>query len=123
MNKPPSQRQLKVSELLRKALAEVFLRTEIDDPDLHGAPITVSEVQVSPDLRQATAFVLPLGGVNDDLVLKALQRHQRFVRGEVARRVALKYMPALAFRVDESFDRSERVDELLRSPKVARDLD
>lgn len=119
----PSQRQLRVSEVLRKALSEVLLRTEIDDPDLYGLSITVSEVQVSPDLRNATAFVLPLGGDSEARTVAALIRHRRFLRGEVARRVTLRYMPALSFRLDESFDRSERLAALLRSPDVARDLD
>lgn len=123
MSKPPSQRQLKVSEVLRKALAEAMLQVPIDDPDLAEASITVSQVRVSPDLRAATAFVLPLGGADGSKTLAALHRHRRFVRGEVARRVALKYMPTLDFKLDDSFERSERVDELLRSPRVARDLD
>ena len=119
----PSQRQLRVSEVLRKALAEIFLREEMADPDLRGVPITVSEVRVSPDLRNATAFVLPLGGTNEAQVLAALRRNQRFLRGELARRVTLKFIPALAFEPDPSFGQSERVDAILRSPRVAQDLD
>ncbi len=118
----PSQRQLRVSEVLRKALAEIFLCTELADPDLRGVPITVSEVRVSPDLRNATAYVLPLGGSNAEEVLAALRRSQRFLRGEVARRISLKFMPALVFEPDPSFDQSDRVDAILRSPKVAQDL-
>lgn len=118
----PSQRQLKVSELVRKALAEVLLRREVDDPDLKQSMVTVTEVRVSPDLRNATVFVMPLGGQAENATIKALERHQRFLRGEVTRRVALKFTPALAFKLDESFDQSARVDALLRSAKVARDL-
>lgn len=118
----PSQRQLRVSEVLRKALSEILLRTETADPELDGVAITVSEVRVSPDLRNATAYVLPLGGVNEAAVIAALQRNQRFLRGELARRVTLKYIPALSFEADASFEESARVDSLLRSPKVAQDL-
>lgn len=118
----PSQRQLRVSEVLRKALSEILLRTEVADPDLSGVSVTVSEVRVSPDLRNATAFVFPLGGANEEAVLAALQRNQRFLRGELARRVTLKYIPMLTFEADASFDESAKVDALLRSPKVAQDL-
>lgn len=118
----PSQRQLRVSEVLRKALAEILMRAELEDPDLRDVPITVSEVRVSPDLRSATAYVLPLGGANAERVLAALGRSRRFLRGELARRVTLKFIPALVFESDPSFDQSDRVEAILRSPKVARDL-
>jgi len=123
-HKPPGQRQLRVSEMLRKALAEVFLRTSIDDPDLAGMTLTVSEVGVSPDLRQATAFVMPLGGGSGARgAVAALERHKKFLRGELARRVSLKFMPSLTFKLDETFEEVERIDELLRSPKVSQDLE
>ncbi len=118
----PSQRQLRVGESLRKALSEVFLRNEIADPDLASAMVTVSEVRASPDLKNATVFVLPLGGDNQDKVVSALKRHKKFVRGEVARRVSLRHMPELIFELDATFDQSSHVDALLRSPKVARDI-
>ncbi|MGI9385609.1 MAG: 30S ribosome-binding factor RbfA [Methyloligellaceae bacterium] len=118
----PSQRQLRVSEVLRKALSEILLRAEMADPDLSNVSITVSEVRVSPDLRNATAFVLPLGGANEEAVLAALQRGQGFLRGELARRVTLRHIPALVFEADASFDESAKVDSILRSPKVAQDL-
>ncbi len=120
--KGPGQRQLRVSELLRKALADVFLRSGVEDPALSGVVLTVTEVTVSPDLRQATAFVMPLGGQSQSDVVDALGRHRKFVRGEVARRVSLKFMPEISFKLDDSFDESERIDSLLRSPKVARDV-
>lgn len=118
----PSQRQLRVGETLRKALCEVFLRSEIADPDLASAMVTVSEVRASPDLKNATVFVLPLGGDNQEKVIAALKRHKKFVRGEVARRVSLRHMPELIFELDATFDQSGRVDALLRSPKVAQDI-
>ncbi len=118
----PSQRQLRVGELIRKALSEIFLRTEIQDPDLEGIVLTVSEVTVSPDIRNATAYVLPLGGDRKDEVVAALERHAKFLRGELARNVDLKYMPSLRFELDTTFEQSERIDEVLRSPKVAQDL-
>ena len=118
----PSQRQRRVNELVRHALAEVMLRDEIRDDDLKGVSITVTEVEVSPDLRNARVYVVPLGGANQEAVLAALRRHARFLRGELARRVTLKYMPALSFELDTKFDTSDRVDALLRSEKVARDL-
>lgn len=100
----------------------MLLRGDIRDPDLEGVTITVTEVQVSPDLRNARVYVVPLGGLNQDRVLEALRRHQKFLRGEVAHRVKLKFMPALAFELDTTFDQSDRLDALLRSDKVARDL-
>ena len=120
--KGPSQRQLRMGELLRHALSEVFLRSEITDRDLEGVTITVVEVQVSPDGRNATCFVTPLGGGDKERVVQALMRHTRFIRGELGRRVELKFIPALKFEADSAFDRSQQIDRLLRSPQVARDL-
>jgi ribosome-binding factor A len=119
----PSQRQSRVGEMLRHALSEVFLRTEISDLDLKGAVLTVTEVRVSPDLKNATVYLLPLGGKNQDAVLAALNRHTKFVRGELARRVELRYMPEIVFELDKTFDESGHLEELLRSPSVARDLE
>ena len=118
----PSQRQLRVGEALRKALSEVFLRGEITDPDLASAMVTVSEVRASPDLKNATVYVLPLGGTNQEKVIAALKRHKKFVRGEVSRRVSLRHMPELVFELDATFDQSSHMDALLRSPKVAQDI-
>ena len=122
-SKGPSQRQLRVNETLRKALADVFLKTDIADPDLEGTVLTVSEVRTSPDLKNATVYLLPLGGKNQDAVLAALNRHKRFIRGELAPRVSLKFMPELVFEPDETFDQSGRLEELLRSEAVARDIE
>lgn len=121
--KGPSQRQLRVGEALRKALSEVFLRGEITDSDLAGAMITVSEVRASPDLQNATVYVLPLGGDKQEKVVAALKRHKKFVRGEVARRVSLRHMPELVFELDATFEQSDRMDALLRSPRVAQDIE
>jgi len=119
----PSQRQLRVGESLRKALSEIFLRSEIADPDLAGAAVTVSEVRASPDLKNATIYVLPLGGDNEELVVAALERHKKFVRGELARRVSLRHMPELTFELDMTFNQSGAVDALLRTPRVAQDIE
>ncbi len=120
--KTPTERQLRLGELIRHAMAEIFLRTEIDDPDLAGVAVTVSEVRVSPDARRATVFVMPLGGLNKEGVVAALARHAKFLRGELARAVSLKYTPSLSFVLDHAFDQSEQIERLLRSPEVARDL-
>ncbi len=121
--KPLSQRQLKVGELIRHALAEIFTRGEIVDEVLSRYSLTVPEVRMTPDLKLATIYVMPLGGAGADEVVAHLEQHKRFVRGELARRVKLKFMPELRFRIDTSFESSRRIDELLASPKVARDLD
>jgi len=119
----PSQRQLKVGELIRHALAEIFTRGEIVDDVLSNYSLTVPEVRMTSDLKLATAYVMPLGGEGADEVVKHLAKHARFLRGELARRVNLRYMPEIRFKVDTSFESSRRIDELLASPKVARDLD
>ncbi len=121
-SKGPSQRQLRAGELLRHTLAEIFRTEDIEDPDLHGEIITVAEVRVSPDLKHATVFASALSGKNGGTIAGALNRHQRFLRGELARRVELKYVPELVFRADHALKAAERIDELLRSPDVARDL-
>jgi ribosome-binding factor A len=118
-----SQRQLKVGELIRHALADIFSRGEVLDEVLSRHSLTVPEVRMSPDLKLATVYVLPLGGGEAEEAVAHLNRHKRFLRGEVTKRVRLKFMPELRFKVDTSFERSARIDELLASPKVARDLD
>jgi ribosome-binding factor A len=121
--KAPSQRQLRVGELVRHALSEILQRGDVHDPALEGIVVTVPEVRMSPDLRLATVYVMPLGGQGSDQVLAAFDRNRRFLRGEVAHRVDLRYAPELRFRLDTSFEESERVDALLRSPEVRRDTD
>jgi ribosome-binding factor A len=120
--KGPTQRQLRAGELLRHALAEIFRTEEFDDPELKGEVVTVAEVRMSPDLGHATVFASALSGKNSDELARALNRHQRFLRGELARRIELKYMPELAFRGDHVGEEAAHIDELLRSPEVARDL-
>jgi ribosome-binding factor A len=117
----PSQRQLKVGELIRHALAEIFVRGEIVDDVLNQFSLTVSEVRMTPDLKLATVFVLPLGGEGAEDAVKHLDKHKRFLRGKLARRVNLKFMPELRFKTDTSFASSQRIGELLAS--LARDLD
>lgn len=119
----PSQRQLKVGELIRHALAEIFSRGDVMDEVIARHSLTVPEVRMSPDLRNATCYVMPLGGGEAGEVVQHLEKHKRFLRGEVAKRVNLKFMPELRFRVDTTFEASSRIDKLLASPEVARDLD
>jgi ribosome-binding factor A len=119
----PSQRQLKVGEMIRHALAEIFSRSEINDEVLERHSLTVPEVRMTPDLKLATVYVLPLGGGNAEEAVAHLDKHKRYLRGLLAKRVNMKFMPELRFKVDTSFEASARIDELLASPKVARDLD
>jgi ribosome-binding factor A len=122
-SKAPSQRQLKVGEMIRHALAEIFQRGEIVDEVLSRHSLTVPEVRMSPDLKLATVYVLPLGGGEAEEAAAHLEKHKRFLRGLLAKKVSMKFMPELRFKVDTSFEASARIDELLASPKVARDLD
>jgi ribosome-binding factor A len=119
----PTQRSLRAGELVRHALADILARGEVHDPVIETHLITVPEVRMSPDLRIATVYVLPLGGQDTAAVLAALDRNKRYFRGEIARRVNLKFAPDIRFRVDERFDEAERIDRLLRTPQVRRDLD
>lgn len=119
----PSQRQLRVGELIRHALAEMLARGDIHDDVLARHVITVPEVRLSPDLKLATCYIMPLGGQDIAPVLKALDANKRYLRGEVAHRVNLKYAPDLRFRQDESFDEAARIDALLDSEAVRRDTD
>ena len=118
-----SQRQLRVGEQVRHAMAEILAQGNVHDADLEGHIITVPEVRMSPDLKLATIYVMPLGGQDTELVIDALERNKKFLRGEVARRVNLKFAPDIRFRVDERFDEAERIEKLLRTPAVQRDLD
>ncbi len=119
----PSQRQLRVGESLRHALAELLLRVEIDDPVLKDVPLTVSEVRPSPDLRQITVFIAPLGHDNREEIVEALNRHKSYIRGQLSPKVTLKYMPELKFKLDTSFDEFEKISDLLSTKKVAQDLE
>jgi len=118
----PSQRALRVGEAVRHALAELLARGDVHDPVLEGHLITVPEVRMSPDLRLATAYVMPLGGRDAPAVIAALERNKRFLRGAIARTVNLKFAPDIRFRIDERFEEAERIEKLLRSPAVKRDL-
>jgi ribosome-binding factor A len=113
---------LRVGELIRHALAAMFARGEIEDDALRGAVITVPEVRMSNDLKLANAYVMPLGGQHAEAIVAALNRHRKFVRGRVAPQVNLKFAPEIQFHVDDTFAEASRIDALLRSDKVARDL-
>ena len=117
-----SQRQLRVSELVRHAIAEILSQGSVHDPELEGHIITVPEVRMSPDLKLATIYVMPLGGRDTDVVIAALERNKKFLRGEIAHRVNLKFAPDVRFRVDDRFEEAERIEKLLRTPAVLRDL-
>ncbi len=119
----PSQRQLRVGEAVRHAMAELLLRGGIHDPVIEGHLISVPEVRMSPDLRMATIYVMPLGGRDSAEVLQALIRNKRFLRAAIARQVNLRYAPDIRFLIDERFDEAERIERLLRSPAVKRDLE
>ena len=120
--KGPSQRQLRVGEMLRHALSDILRESEIRDPDLIGVSVTVTEVKPSPDMRHATVFVEPLGGRNAETIIPALNRHRGFLRGELGRLIALKFTPELRFVEDTSFAEAERIEKILHSERVARDL-
>jgi ribosome-binding factor A len=117
-----SQRQLRVGELVRHALAEMLTRGDVHDPVIQSHLITVPEVRMTADLRLATIYIVPLGGRDAQAVLAALERNKRFLRGEIARRINLKFAPDIRFRIDERFDEAERIEKLLRTPAVQRDL-
>jgi len=114
---------LRVGEIIRHALAEMLSRGDIHDPVIEKHMITVPEVRMSADLRLATIYVMPLGGRDEQEVLDALENNKRYMRGEIARRVNLKFAPEIRFRIDERFDEAERIEKLLRTPDVRRDLD
>jgi ribosome-binding factor A len=117
-----SPRQLRVGELIRHAFADMLSRGDIHDPVIEAHMITVPEVRVSPDLRLATIYIMPLGGRDEQAVLDALENNKRFMRGEIARRINLKFAPDIRFRIDDRFDEAERIEKLLRTPAVRRDL-
>ena len=117
-----SQRMLRVGELVRHAVADILARGEVHDPVLAGHVVTVPEVRMSPDLKLATVYVMPLGGRDMTDVLTALDRHRKPLRTEIAHRLNLRFAPELRFRADESFDKAARIDAILASPVVQRDL-
>jgi ribosome-binding factor A len=120
--KAPSQRMLRMGELVRHALAEMFSRGDVHDPVLETHVITIPEVAMTPDLRHATAYVMPLGGKDERGVLDALNRNKKYMRGVVAKKIQAKFTPDLHFRLDERFDRADEIDRLLKQPEVQRDL-
>lgn len=120
--KAPSQRQLRVGEELRHALAWILERGEIRDPGLGGTAVTVTEVRIGPDLRNATAYVIPLGGDNVTDVVDALNRAAPFVRRRVGKAVKLRHLPNFNFVADTTFDEAGRIEDLLKDPRVSRDL-
>jgi ribosome-binding factor A len=118
----PSQRLLRVAELVRHAAADILARGEIEDPALARQTVTIPSVKMSPDLKLATISVMPLGGKNIEKIIGALDRNKKALRALIAHRVNLKYAPEVRFVVDESFAAQARIDALLKSPEVARDL-
>ena len=121
-NRSSSQRQLRVGEELRHVLAHIIERGELRDPALAATPVTVTEVRISPDLRQAWVYVMPLGGDDQDAVVRALERARSYLRRRIAGAVHLKFVPDLSFRIDRSFEEADRIERALRQPEVARDL-
>jgi ribosome-binding factor A len=121
--KPPSQRQLRVGEELRHVIATILERGEIRDPDVAGKPVTVTQVSISPDLRNATVFVVPLGGGECKELIKGLKRASPYVRHEVSKMVDLRMMPNFTFAEDNTFDKVSRIEALLHSPEVRRDIE
>jgi ribosome-binding factor A len=125
-NRPPSQRQLKAGELIRRALADILARENIRDPDLQGISITISEVRASPDLKHAIVYAAPLSGTNEnidvDKVIRALQRCGSFLRGRLGKEMEMKSTPRLKFVADRSFDTAEDMMRLLENPHIQQDL-
>ncbi len=121
--KPPTQRQLRAGELIRHALTDILAREEFDDPALHSKSITITEVRISPDLKNATAFSAPLGGEDMAKTVEALNRVAGFLRGRLSREIDMRFTPILRFISDDSYDEARRIDQLLASERVRRDLD
>jgi ribosome-binding factor A len=118
-----SQRQLRVGELVRHTLADMLIRGDVHDPVIEGHMITIPEVRVTADLRLATIYVMPMGGRDAEQVVAAFERRKKYLRAEIAHRINLKFAPDIRFRVDDRFAEAERIDALLRSPDVKRDLE
>jgi len=120
--KPPSNRQLKVGEEIRHCLADVFIRGEIFNPRLRGISVTVSEVRVSPDLKNARAYVMPLGGANAEMVVAELEKMAPYFRSVVSAKLTMRYTPRISFQKDDSYEYAGKVEEILNKPEVRRDL-
>jgi ribosome-binding factor A len=121
-DKGPSQRQLRVGEMLRHALSQILVRGDIRDPDLEGVSVTITQVKPSGDMRHANVFCEPLGGKNADRVMAALNRHKAFIRGQMGHMIEMKFTPELRFVEDHSFAEAQKIEDLLKSDRVARDL-
>ena len=119
----PSQRQLRVGEVIRRSLSDILIRGDIHDPDLNGISVTVGEVSTSPDLKIATAYVSALGGSKSEELIQLLAKNKHEIRHVLSKSVALKYTPDLRFRLDETFDRMDETRRLFLDQKVARDLE
>ena len=119
----PSQRQLRVGELIRRALSDILMQGTIHDPDLNRISVTVSEVTASPDLKIATAYVCPLGGQGGEDLIALLAKNKSEIRRSISKKLTLKYTPELRFRIDETFDRIEETRRLFSQENVKRDLD
>lgn len=120
--KAPSQRQLRIGEEIRHAIAQMLERSEFHEPALHDVSVTVTEVRISPDLKNATAYIMPLGGEQADEVLEALTRARPFVRKRLGRALHLRHIPKVDFQMDATFDQASKIETLLNDPKVAQDL-
>lgn len=118
----PSQRQLRAGELMRHALVEILREEEFADEALSQASVTITEIRMSPDLRHATCFIEPLGGDHADEVVKAMNKHAKFLRGRLGRTIDMKFTPELKFLHDESFNEAARIGKLFDDPKVRQDL-
>lgn len=120
--RPPSQRQLRVGEEIRSALAQIFAHGETHVPTLDSASVTVSEVRISPDLRNATVFVMPLAGSHKETVMQALKDNAGLIRNLMNRKIVLRFSPKLFFKLDVSFENAHRINQLLSSDKVRKDV-
>ena len=121
-NSGPSQRQLRVGELIRRALSEILMQGIIHDPDLNRISVTVSEVSASPDLKIATAYVCPLGGEGGEDLIALLAKNKSEIRRSISKKLTLKYTPDLRFRLDETFDRMDETRRLFSQENIKRDL-
>lgn len=122
-NKAPSQRQLRIGEEIRHSISEMFERREFHEPALHDISVTITEVRISPDLKNATAYIMPLGGGQAVEIIEALARARTYVRKRLGRSLHLRYVPNIDFEMDTTFDQADKIEDLLNDPKVAQDLE